>query len=147
MNMRIFQIFSNDAILRLENKKSKDFYLLFRWNINKGKTMIDEVFDIHSQRNEEIKSKQKVKFDDSWDLRSEISSININSFSKDLESARRNPPKHAHSKFVKVAPELKEDKFQKLNTLRMNKIEYLMSEEYSVHGVKAFDLHLLNMKQ
>jgi len=71
----------------------------------------------------------------------------MNSLSKDLENAKVDHCKHAHSKFVKVAPELKKEKFQKLNTLRINKIENIMSEEYKIHGVKAFDLHLLNMKQ
>jgi len=109
--------------------------------------MIEETFDISSKKNQEDKDKQIVKFDDSWDSQSEISSININTFNKDLESARVKSHQYAHSEFVKAVPKLKEDKFQKINTIRMNKIEYIMSKEYDIHGVKAFDLHLINMKQ
>lgn len=52
-----------------------------------------------------------------------------------------------HPEFIYNAPQLDKNKIQKMNTLRIKKIQHLMSDKADCKGIKIFDLHLLNMKK
>jgi len=38
-------------------------------------------------------------------------------------------------------------KLERMNTLRIQKIQQILNDKCEVQGVKIFDLHLLNMKK
>ncbi|CAI2371659.1 unnamed protein product [Moneuplotes crassus] len=48
--------------------------------------------------------------------------------------------------FHEIPPELNTKKLLRMDTLRVKKIQQIISDEYNIPGVKFFDLHLLNMK-
>ena len=49
------------------------------------------------------------------------------------------------SEYYQKAPQWQMDKLKKVNTLRLQKIQHIMSDYYKIQGVKFVDLHLLNM--
>lgn len=50
-----------------------------------------------------------------------------------------------YNEFFKNDPQQYVNKLQKVNTLRVQKIQHIMSDSDKIQGVKFVDLHLLNM--
>lgn len=100
---------------------------------------------IATKLDEEIK-KYKEDNIENWDNISYVSElskeINLSDNSKDLLS-----PCPSQMNFVKVAPRVSAKKLNKLNTLRIQKIQDIIEDNEEIRGVKIIDLHLLNMKR
>lgn len=84
------------------------------------------------------------KSDDEEEKIIHLEESKINNFE---ESKDEMQPIEPHEDFIKIAPNIEKEQIEKMNTLRIQKIRQIMSEEFKIQGVKLFDLHLLNLKR
>ena len=84
--------------------------------------------------------KERENDDDEWP--------NVNSNRKENNKSKDSSEEKSfqtYNEFIKNDPQQYVDKLKKVNTLRVQKIQHIMSDSDKIQGVKFVDLHLLNM--
>ena len=98
---------------------------------------IESSLDIGILGKEERKNINKLQ--NSWDENEDNSEQIKNRFKNGISR------KSTQQKLIKKAPRIQMNKLEKMDTLRVEKIQEIISDEFPVRGVTIFDLHLLNM--
>jgi len=90
------------------------------------------------------KSTKKLEEEDKWeDLLSDEDSKSPNG---DRTASKINQS-YGVGDMMESAPRMNTKKLERMNTLRIQKIQQILNDKAEIQGVKIFDLHLLNMKK